>query len=94
MINAESDIVGIFDDLLEPIPSPVVGEVYHYSNTFFGLEFDFEIINERKEHYDILINGEQSDVLKKDYDLLELSNTGIIEKIGENNVADYERNAE
>jgi hypothetical protein len=70
----------LIDIPLDPILAPRVGEEYHFTNALFRMEFDFEIIKEYHDYYDILINGEKPDILKKDFDLVEMMNDGLITK--------------
>jgi hypothetical protein len=69
--------------IAEPILAPVEKEKYKYNNILFGISFTFEILKEHKEYYEILINDEKKDILYKDYDLVDLINTGTMEKIQE-----------
>ena len=64
----------------KPIIAPLIGENYTYNNYLLKVSFDFVIIDENKEYYSILINDEHPDILKKDWELLELFNAGYITK--------------
>ena len=80
--NIIHDILeGLPEIHLDPIPTPIPGEKYLFNNILFNMKFTFEIIRENKLDFDILINNEKPDILKKDWSTIEMFNDGIITRI-------------
>ena len=67
-----------------PIIAPQEGEIYTFENVLFGIVFDFKIIKEYHDYYEILIEPgtelEKPDVLPKDFEMIEMFNDGIIRR--------------
>ena len=69
-----------------PIISPEEGDIYEFRDDIFGTRFIFKILKEEKLFYRVLINNKNEDILHKNWELIEMFNTGLIEKIGRENV--------
>jgi len=69
-----------------PIIAPMEGDVFEFNDSMFGMRFIFKILEEHASHYKVLINNEKEDILYKNWELLEIFNTGLVQKIGRNNV--------
>ena len=69
----------LLNDLNRPIPTPQEGEIYHYHDEVDDTEFDFKILEEHKEHWDVEILGKDKiEKLPKDFGTVEMFNVGII----------------
>ena len=69
--------------MLDSIIAPEEGDIYEFNDAMFGMRFIFKIVEEHKNHYKVLINNEKEDTLYKNWELLEIFNTGLVQKIEE-----------